>query len=134
MPHPAHFICGQDCQFIMATYIGKYIVSTVGEYWPDQEIRRIHAKVFDLEWYKKNKNLKGDTFDFAYMKKFGFKEIGAYRKYETMVFKAKKMKKNDCKACLYEIIVAKEVECESYNDAKDAYEGHLRLCNKWSKE
>jgi len=34
MPHAAHFICGNACQFKLATYVGKYIVSTVGDY-PD---------------------------------------------------------------------------------------------------
>lgn len=31
MPHPAHFIGGFYCKFRLATYVGKYIVSTVGE-------------------------------------------------------------------------------------------------------
>jgi hypothetical protein len=31
MRHPAHFIGAGDCQFFLATYVGTYIVSTVGE-------------------------------------------------------------------------------------------------------
>jgi len=31
MPHAAHFCCGSRCQFVLATYVGGYIVSTVGE-------------------------------------------------------------------------------------------------------
>lgn len=31
MPHPAHFIAARHCDFRLATYVGGYIVSTVGE-------------------------------------------------------------------------------------------------------
>ncbi len=31
MGHAAHFICGDRCSFHLATYVGGYIVSTVGE-------------------------------------------------------------------------------------------------------
>jgi hypothetical protein len=34
MPHPGHFIGGPDCRFHLNTYVGKYIVSTGGEYTP----------------------------------------------------------------------------------------------------
>ena len=37
MPHPGHFIGSQDCKFFLNTYIGGYIVSTVGEYLPDSQ-------------------------------------------------------------------------------------------------
>ncbi|MCH7681711.1 hypothetical protein IID10_20485 [candidate division KSB1 bacterium] len=30
MPHVAHFICGKDCKFHLATYFNGYIVSTIG--------------------------------------------------------------------------------------------------------
>lgn len=32
--HPGHFIAAWSCQFRMATRIGEYLVSTVGEYQP----------------------------------------------------------------------------------------------------
>ena len=32
MPHPAHFCAAQWCKFFLNTYVGKYIVSTIGEY------------------------------------------------------------------------------------------------------
>lgn len=131
MPHAGHLIVGSMCQFTLSTYIGKYIISTVGEYWPDKEVRKIHAKIFDKKWYDENCNLKGDNFDHAYMKKFGYEDIGVGKKYETMVFEAKKS--ND-KCCLYEIIVEKEVETLSYNIPEEARKGHLKLCNKWSKK
>lgn len=32
MPHAAHFISYFNCQFRLATYVGGYIVSTLGEF------------------------------------------------------------------------------------------------------
>lgn len=60
MPHHGHFICGSRCRFHLNTYIGNYIVSTVGEMMKDFK----------------------DGFD--------FEDIGHGRKYETMVFEAVK--------------------------------------------
>jgi hypothetical protein len=31
MPHAGHFMCGHECRFHLATYVGGVIVSTVGE-------------------------------------------------------------------------------------------------------
>ena len=131
MPHPAHFICSSKCQFHLATYVGKYIVSTVGELWNERICREIHAKVCNPEWLKENKHLKGDEFDHAYFKKFGYEEIGYERTYETMVFEAKKVKS---KCCPFKIIVEKEVDFLGYNKPEDAVKGHMKLCNKWSKK
>ena len=41
MPHTAHFICGKECQFHLATYVNGVIVSTVGELWFDSQVREI---------------------------------------------------------------------------------------------
>lgn len=128
MPHAGHLIVGDKCQFHLNTYVGRYIVSTVGEYWPEKGVRKIHAQVYDLNWLQENKHLLGDTFDNAYMKKFGFEDIGCDRKYETMVFKAKK---STHKCCPYKMILG-EIDMKGYNSAEDAYEGHLKLCEKWS--
>lgn len=133
MPHAGHLIVGNECQFHLNTYVGKYIVSTVGEYWPDRMIREIHAKIWNKEWYEANKNLKGDTFDFEYHKAFGFLPIGAgpNSTYETMVFGAKKSK-NKC--CPYVISVGRVKDSKRYGNADDAMEGHMKLCEKWSKK
>jgi hypothetical protein len=61
MPHPGHFIAAFNCRFRMNTYVGDYIVSTVGEYIPQH---------------------KPDAEQ--------FEEIGFRRLYETMVFKAER--------------------------------------------
>ena len=131
MPHAGHFILGERCQFRLNTYVGKYIVSTVGELWSDRQVREIHASIYDKKWFMENKHLKGDEFDHAYMKKFGFEDIGAQRKYETMVFRARKSK---YKCCPYTINVAKEMDFKGYNNDKDAAKGHYELCERWSKK
>ena len=71
MPHAGHFICGNRCRFKLNTYVGKYIVSTVGE-MPHDEISK-----------KYNSN------------NTPFQEIGCNRMYETMVFKARKSTETD---------------------------------------
>ena len=98
MPHAGHFCCSKWCQFKLNTYVGKYIVSTVGEYYYTEE---------DL------------------------REVGLGRKYETMVFYAKK---SEHKCCPYSIKTYNEIDMLGYNTAEDAYKGHLKLCNKWSKK
>lgn len=131
MPHPGHFICSKDCQFFLNTYIGGYIVSTVGEYWPDRQVREIHAKIFDPKWFAESSSLKGDSFDRAYMQRFGYEEIGCDRKYETMVFKAKKGAEI---CCPYGASNWSCIDSESYNSPLEAKNGHLKLCAKWSKK
>jgi hypothetical protein len=131
MPHPAHFICARDCQFHLATYVGGYVVSTVGELWPERSSRETHAEVYDPKWLTENRHLKGDNFDHAYMQKFGFETIGDERKYETMVFKARRATdKETC--CPWRIDVSNEKDFEGYNTPDAAYAGHMRLCKKWS--
>lgn len=128
-----HFICSQWCRFHMTTLVGKYIVSTVGEYWPERGSREIHASVYDPKWLEENRNLKGDEFDFAYMKKFGYKKIGCDRTFETMVFKAGKLcVAVGCK-CGLPKIVSSELDYLPANDARTATKNHMKLCDKWSK-
>lgn len=131
MPHAGHLIVGNDCQFHLNTYVGGYIVSTVGEYWPDRGVREIHAEVWDVGWFNTNRFRKGDDFDSAYMKKFGYEEIGFGRTYETMVFKAGRDKENSC--CPWTMQTPTDQDMRGYNTATDAYKGHLKLCEKWSK-
>ena len=130
MPHAGHFILAGKCKFTLNTYVGTYIVSTVGELWPERGVREIHAQVYDPQWLTKNKQFMGDNFDSVYFKRFGYEDVGCDRKFETMVFKAKKSK-DEC--CPYEIIVSKNKDVGAYNTPGEAYRGHLRLCDKWSK-
>lgn len=126
MPHPGHFICGFDCRFRLNTYVPSgYIVSTVGEYFPDEGTREVLAK---------SRGIKlegiGDSRRADYMKKIGFEEIGFGRKYETMVFRAAKSKDSTC--CPYEISDFTELDFSGYNDPGVALSGHMELCQKWA--
>ena len=126
MPHAGHFICGSDCRFHLNTCVGHYIVSTVGEYLPDEGVREILAE---------NRGVKiegrGDYRRADYMKKIGFEEIGLNRKYETMVFPAKYVP-GEC--CDYSPADFSELDMNGYNDAAEAYKGHLAMCEKWSQK
>jgi len=132
MPHAGHCVIGHMCRFHLATYVGKYIVSTIGEYWPDRGSREIHAKIWNEKWYEKNKHLKGDYFDAAYFKKFGYETLGAGDKsiYETMVFKARKSKE---KCCRYVMVSGEDLDGQRYATSGEATKGHMKFCNKWSK-
>lgn len=131
MPHPAHFICADNCRFHLATEVGGYIVSTVGEYWPDSRVRRIYVESRGVEIKG-----RGDEWDANYFKKFGYEEIGAGIKYETMVFKSKKhsSKDKDYLCCKFEIANADSLDFLGYNTATEAYKGHMKLCARWAKK
>jgi hypothetical protein len=98
LPHAQHFIGAYSCQFRLGTYVGKYIVSTVGEYR-------------------------------------GMEDIGCDRKYETYVFKAKRMPKGKdvCEACPFTVSDFLEIDSLGANTAKEAFKNHYKLCSKWSK-
>lgn len=102
MPHAGHFIGGSSCRFHLNTYVGDYIVSTVGEYDPKGR-----------GWGK-------------------FEQLGYDRLYETMVFRAIKETEPTAMCCPYTILVSEEMEMDGYNDPVEAYNGHLALCKKWS--
>lgn len=132
--HAAHFICGRWCRFHLATKVGDYLISTVGEYWPERGSREIHARIHDAKWLAKNQHLKGDYFGAAYMKRFGYDTIGCDRKYETMVFAAgPRCKAKDCGCGLPEI-GGSEIDFLGYNDAGSATKGHMALCARWSDQ
>ena len=127
--HAGHFICANDCRFHLCTQVGKYLVSTVGEMFPDSNVREIIAKTRGvvLEGI-------GDARRADYMKKIGFEEIGYGRKYETMVFAAG----NPCDAkgcnCGLPSINGSEIDSAIANDAKTATEGHRRLVEKYRRK
>lgn len=128
MPHAGHLIVGRDCRFHLNTCVGKYIVSTVGEYLPDEPVRQIFADVRNITLEG-----KGDERLNDYMKKIGFMEVGLNRLYETMVFPAKdKLDKNLCCPC--RVSDWAELDMQGYNDATEAYKGHLEMCEKWSEK
>lgn len=125
MPHPGHFICSDNCKFHLFTYVGKYMVSTVGELFFDSAVREITAESRGIKLEG-----KGDYRKHDYMKKIGYEEIGCGRKYETMVFRAVKSKD---KCCPYTAKSWDSIDFNGYNTPEDATQGHYKLCKKWSK-
>jgi hypothetical protein len=93
-------------------------------------VREIHAEVHDKEWFTENVHLKGDAFDYAYMKRFGYEEIGCDRKYETMCFKTTG---GVCSCgCGLPKVDFSELDMEGYNDAESATKGHYLVCERWA--
>lgn len=133
--HAAHFICARWCRFHMATQVGKWLVSTVGEYWPERAVREIHAECHDAKWLAENRHLKGDRFDAAYMEKFGFEDLGSWGKYETMVFEVgdKVCTEPDCNCGLPVPVSYSELDGIRYGTAGEATEGHYKFCEKWAQ-
>ena len=127
MPHPGHFICASDCHFVLNTCVGRYIVSTVGELIPSEFSMRLkferHGELIDA---------KGDALIAQYLERFGYEDVGYSRKFETMVFKAKRGSDGDC--CAYSAECFRELDFNSYNTAEEATKGHYELCQKWSSE
>lgn len=132
--HNGHLIVGQWCRFHLCTQVGPWMVSTVGEYWPERSTREIHASVYDPAWLAKNKSRRGDDFDYAYMKHFGYEEIGCGRKYETMVFRAgAPCNADECGRCGMPIPADfAELNYAPYNDAGSATRGHMEMCEKYA--
>ena len=126
MPHAGHFICSNECQFHLNTYVGGFIVSTVGEYFPSDDVREILAKSRGVVLTG-----KGDHRRAQYMKKIGFEEIGFQRKYETMVFRAERSS-DSC--CPFRVADFSELDSRGYNDPGEALAGHMELCEKWATE
>lgn len=127
MPHAGHFICGNECKFHLNTYVGKYIVSTVGEYFPDAPVREIFAQSRGITLTG-----IGDFRRADYLRKIGYEELGFGRKYETMVFKATEAKLDLC--CPYRQANGSELDMAGYNEPEKAREGHMKLCAKWAKK
>ena len=124
-----HFICARDCRFHLCTKIGKYLVSTVGQYFPDEPVREIEAssRGITLEG-------KGDARRFDYMQKVGYTEIGYNRLFETMVFKFDGICREKGCECGLPTIIPTELDYGSYNETDAATKGHLRLCKKWARK
>lgn len=129
MPHAGHLIVSRDCQFHLTTCVGDFIVSTVGEYLPDETVREFHADARNIKLEG-----RGDARLADFMRKCGYVEVGYNRTYETMVFPAKKMNHIGDECCPWRMADATELEMNGYNDPGEAYHGHLALCEKWSKK
>lgn len=112
----AHFCCGQWCRFHLATQVGPWLISTVGEY-----VHPRHSggsERTEEEWLSKN---------------FPGEDIGIGRKYETMVFRAGEPCSIKTCGCGMPKIDGSEFDAAGYNSAGEATEGHMKMIAKWSK-
>jgi hypothetical protein len=125
-----HLIVAIDCRFHLCTQVGDYLVSTVGEYFPDEAVREILAQTRGVALEG-----QGDYRRADYMKKVGFEEIGYGRTYETMVFRTT----GDVCAvpgcgCGLPKVDWREVDTDGYTTAGAATLGHMALCRKYARE
>lgn len=125
----AHFICGEDCRFHLATKVGRVLVSTVGEYLPDVGVREVLAESRGVVLEG-----MGDARRADFMRKLGYEPIGFQRKYETMVFRAGSPCGGECGCGVPQLGDPRELDFAGYNSAADATRGHMALCAKWAEE
>lgn len=100
--HAGHLIVGDQCQFHLATRVGEFIVSTVGE------------------WAASLPSRADGTGDYA-----KFSTIGAGRLFETFVFRA------DGEG-YGEIAELSEIDSRSANDHDTATANHMAMCRKYA--
>ena len=109
-----HFICGEDCRFHLCTLVGEFLVSTVGEYLPQEHHHGL----------PRAKSLTGlplsDGLSFWLRR----------RKYETMVFRAGPACKCGCEQPT--LASGRDLDFTAYNKAGDAARGHYAMCEKWA--
>lgn len=111
----AHFICGRWCRFHMATEIGPWLVSTVGEF--------VHP----------SDSGASEATEAAYLTKNPLgKEIGYKRLFETMVFRVTGHCDQEGCRCGLPLIEGTELDTKGYNDRAAANAGHLELCERWA--
>jgi hypothetical protein len=123
-----HLIVGRDCRFHLATEVGDYLISTVGDYLPDEPIREILAKVRGVVLEGTGDDRRAD-----YMKKIGYEEIGCDRMYETMVFKLSQGPCGCGEGCgAREIAEWCEVDFARANTQREATDAHMELCRKYA--
>lgn len=123
-----HLIVGRDCRFHLATLVGPWWVSTVGEYLPDSRVREVlgGSRGLALEGM-------GDAREADWIRKNGWEQIGSGRTYETMVFRAgARCSAEGCSCGMPLPEEWGELDSDSYNDAGAATRGHYAMCEKWA--
>lgn len=100
----AHYICGPWCRWHLATVVGPWLVSSVGEYVP------------------RNGDRAGSDIE----------TIGADRFYETMVFRAKRCECGERGCAGWRIANGNNVDFAAANTAAEASANHMAMLNKWS--
>ena len=101
--YPAHFICASRCAFRMATKVGRYIVSTVGDMRDDRGDATSQTIGHDRTY---------ETMVFA---------------------RSHKCREEGCGCGQYRIDPSSEVEMVPANDAATARKNHMATCRKYAK-
>jgi len=126
-----HFICGLDCRFHLATLVGKYWISTVGEYLPDYQLREILAESRGIVLEGSGDHRLSD-----YLEKIGYEDVGFGRKYETMVFPLLTDARCDNEECCcgqpIDIDFSEELFVRGYLRRGEATLGHMETCRNFS--
>lgn len=104
--HAAHLIVGSRCQFHLATRVGDYQISTVGEYLPES-----------------NRNTDGGEYGGKEYARF--ETVGAGRLFETYVFRCGGPGFGTVDEFL-------EVDSLAANDHDSATRNHMELCRKYA--
>lgn len=127
--YAAHLIVGSHCRFHLATVIGKHLVSTVGEWVPDESSREITANVKGVQLEG-----RGDARLADWLRKCGFEQIGAGRTYETMVFPItdEVCTEPECNCGGPTMADWSELDSNGYNNRGEATKGHMEMCLKWA--
>ena len=122
--HAAHFICGQWCRFHMATRVGHYLVSTVGEYVHPSDSKA--SETTEGAWLLKNPRgrLLGGGED-------------SY--YETFVFPLAdppaRCDNPDCGCGIVRPSKHSELDGSTrWATAGEATKGHMDLCRRYADE
>ena len=124
-----HFICGFDCRFHLCTKVGAYLVSTVGQYFPDESVRESVAESRGIRLVGRGDDRKAD-----YMRRIGFEEIGLNRTFETMVFLAGEPCAEVACGCGLPKISGESLAFAAYSDAGAATAGHMEICRRWAEQ
>jgi hypothetical protein len=113
----AHHICGRWCRFHLATKVGKYLVSTVGEYV--HPCRSGGSEAREAAWLRDYP--KGE-------------EISPGLHYETMVFLAGRPCDPISCDCGMPAPKGDELDSAGYRTRGEAGRGHMKLCRKWARK
>lgn len=125
----AHLIVAAECRFHLATFIGPWLVSTVGEWLPDSSSWHIYADTRGVTLEG-----RGDARRADFLNKVGFIEIGMGRLYETMVFPVgtDRCEIPGCNCGMPDVVDWGELDSDAYNVRGDAQRGHYAMCERWA--
>jgi hypothetical protein len=104
-----HLCVSEFCRYHLATKIGPWWVSTVGEWIPVSEIKSKGEQACKAE------------------------DIGFRRLFETMVFVAKECDCGQFNCDGYTMSSGTEVDMAPANTAREARKNHLDMCAKYSR-